>query len=84
LRHAPFALLFPDVHAAKHDPDALVACLRTGSLFVLDDLTPVEHWPAEWHGRPDALRDMWLSDARLCATELLLTPTSASIVATHR
>jgi predicted O-methyltransferase YrrM len=84
LRAGPFALLFVDVHDAKHDPDIVLPCLRSGGVLVLDDLTPTAHWPAERRGRTDTLRERWLNDHRLLATEAMLTPTSAVIVATLR
>jgi predicted O-methyltransferase YrrM len=80
----PYALLFVDVHDAKYDPDVVLPCLRPGGLLVLDDLTPSAQWPAEWQGRTDTLRERWLLDPRLLAAEILLTPTSAAIVAALR
>ncbi|HEX5505395.1 MAG TPA: class I SAM-dependent methyltransferase [Thermomicrobiales bacterium] len=82
LPHGPFALLFADGGKAKqHEPDALVAALRPGGLLVLDDLTPVDQWPAAWRGKPDPVREFWLNDPRLAATELLVSPRMAVIVA---
>jgi predicted O-methyltransferase YrrM len=82
LPHGPFALLFADGGKAKqHEPAALVAALRPGGLLVLDDLTPEDRWPAEWRGKPDPVREFWLNDPRLAATELLVSPNMAVIVA---
>lgn len=73
---APFDFLFLD--AAKQRPDldgeAAVALLTPGATIVLDDLTP---------GRAgaDPVRDFWLAHPSLVATELLVTPESAAIVA---
>jgi predicted O-methyltransferase YrrM len=74
---APFDLVFFD--AAKqlrpHEDGELVkGLLAPGGLAVLDDLTP---------GRagPDPVREAWLADERLAATELLVTPASAVILA---
>lgn len=84
LPHGPFALLFADGGKAKqHEPDALVAALQLGGLLVLDDLTPEDQWPAEWRGKPDPVREFWLNDPRLAATELLVSPTMAVIVASR-
>lgn len=83
LPYGPFALLFADGGKAKqHEPDALIAAMRPGGLIVLDDLTPEEHWPPEWRGTIDPVREFWLNDPRLVATELLVTPRSAVILAT--
>jgi len=58
-----------------------VEALRPGGLIVLDDLTPEEHWPAEWRGKPDTVRERWLHDPRLAATEVRVAPTMAVILA---
>lgn len=82
LPYGPFALLFADGGKAKqHEPDALVTALRPGGLLVLDDLTPEDQWPEEWRGKPDPVREFWLNDPRLAATELLVGPRMAVIVA---
>jgi len=84
LAHGPFDLLFVDASPAKYDePAAVVESLRPGGLIVLDDLTPEECWPLEWHGRSDVVREFWLNDARLRATEVLTTPRTAAILATR-
>jgi predicted O-methyltransferase YrrM len=77
---APFDLVFFD--AAKQlrpreDGELVVGLLATGGLAVLDDLTP---------GRPgpDPVREFWLEDGRLAATEILVTPASAVILAVRR
>ena len=82
LPHAPFALLFADGGNAKqHAPEVLLDALAPGGLLVLDDLTPEAHWPAEWRGQPDPIRDFWLNDPRVIATELLTTETAAVVLA---
>jgi predicted O-methyltransferase YrrM len=85
LDHGPFAMLFADGGKAKERaPEELLAALEPGGLIVLDDLTPEDQWPAEWRGWPDPTRQFWLNDPRVVATELLVTPTSAVILATRR
>ena len=82
LPHGPFALLFADAADAKQrGADPLVEALRPGGLIVLDDLTPEEHWPAEWRGKPDPVRERWLNGPRLAATEVRVAPTMAVILA---
>lgn len=81
LHAGSFALLFVDAGAAKVDGASdVVAALRPGGLAVLDDLTPEAHWPPEWQGQPDPVRDFWLNDPRLTAVELLTTPTTAVLL----
>ncbi len=81
LEFAPFGLLFADARPAKEDPETLLRAVRPGGLVVLDDLTPEDQWPAEWHGHPDPVRSFWLDEPRVAATELLTTPSTAVIVA---
>jgi predicted O-methyltransferase YrrM len=77
---APFDLVFFD--AAKQlrpreDGELVVGLLAPGGLAVLDDLT---------FGRPgpDPVRAFWLEDDRLAATEILVTPASAVVLAVRR
>jgi predicted O-methyltransferase YrrM len=84
LAHGPFALLFVDVAEAKGEgANEVVAALAPGGLAVLDDLTPEEHWPEDWRGKPDPVREFWLNDTRLHAVEIRLTATTAAILATR-
>jgi predicted O-methyltransferase YrrM len=76
LVHGPFDLLFPDVGPVKREePEALLAALSPGGLVLLDDLTP---------GRPaasDPIREFWLSDPRVAASELQVSPSISVVVA---
>ncbi len=91
LEHGPFDLLFVDAAPAKASPgeganremEQIVHATRVGGLIVMDDLSPQEYWPEEWRGRPDPLREFWLNDARLAATEVLTTPRMTVILATR-
>lgn len=87
LRCAPFAMLFPDAADAKTEaPETVLTALRPGGLVLLDDLTPESRWTAEGRARrsADPVRAFWLNDPRLLATEILVTPASAAILATRR
>ncbi len=83
LPHGPFCLVFPDVHAAKVAPE-VVDALQPGGIAVIDDLTPEEHWPPEWRGKPDPLREFWLGHPALAAVEVRLTATTSAIIAAKR
>jgi predicted O-methyltransferase YrrM len=76
LEHGPFDLLFPDVGPVKREePEALLAALAPGGLILLDDLTP---------GLPaggDPIREFWLSDPRVAASELQVSPSISVVVA---
>ena len=80
----PFSMLFADGGAAKQrEPETLLEALRPGGLIVLDDLTPEDRWPEEWRGRPDPVRQFWLDEPRLAATEVLTSTSMAVIIATR-
>jgi predicted O-methyltransferase YrrM len=85
LVYAPFDLLFADGGRAKQEePERLLAALRPGGLLVLDDLTPEDCWPEEWQSWTDPVRNFWLNDPRVRATEIRVTSSSAVILATRR
>lgn len=86
LDYAPFALLFADGGKAKErEPERLLDALQAGGILILDDLTPEAHWTPEQRAMwsPDPTRSFWLNDERVAATELLVNPTSAVILATR-
>ena len=84
LSEGPFALLFVDVAPAKQDePERLLDALEPGGLLVFDDLTLEDQWPAGRRGKPDPVRAVWLNASRVLATELLVTPASAVVLATR-
>jgi predicted O-methyltransferase YrrM len=74
----PFGLVFADagLHPVSADTwDEILALAAPGGLIVKDDLTP---------GRPiegDEIREFLLRDPRLAATEIMVTPEMAVIVA---
>jgi predicted O-methyltransferase YrrM len=74
----PFDLVFVDGGIREHGDgawDAVLGLVDPGGILVKDDLTP---------GRPvegDEIREFLLRDPRLAATELLVTPAMAVIVA---
>jgi len=74
-QRAPFDAVFADGGVGY---DEVIALLAPGGIVVKDDLTP---------GGPvagDATREALLLDARLEATEVLVTPGMACIVAVRR
>ncbi|MEH2240441.1 O-methyltransferase [Nostoc sp.] len=84
LTYAPFDLLFADGGKAKlSEPQTLINALKPGGFILLDDLTPEEYWPPEWHGRTDPIREFWLKDARIAATEIRVTAKNSVILATR-
>jgi predicted O-methyltransferase YrrM len=92
LSYGPFDLLFVDAGAAKTPPgqqtdmaatEMILSALRPGGIVVLDDLTPEADWPPQLCNQPDPVREFWLNDARVQATEVLTTPHTAAILATR-
>lgn len=81
LQYGPFDMLFPDGGGAKqNEPETVLQALRPGGVAVLDDLTP-EPLRASSEEGPDPVREFFLNDRRLAATEVLVTPVHAVIVA---
>ncbi|MGE7948463.1 O-methyltransferase [Lysinibacillus sp. NPDC093688] len=79
----PFQFIFADAAAAKTiEGVQLMDPLAIGDMLVMDDFTPEKHFPEEWRGKPDKVRDFWLNQKELRATEIYLTPTSSAILAT--
>lgn len=84
LPHGPFSMLFVDGGGAKrNEPNVVVEALRPGGLVVLDDLWPEGQEPPELRGNPDPVREFWLNERRLTATEILTSPRMAVIIATR-
>ena len=74
----PFDLLFFDGGTRGGTLDLAISLLAPGGVLVKDDLTP----GAPMEGDP--VREAFLRDPRLVATEILTTPTAAAIVAVRR
>jgi len=82
LQDGPFRLVFVDAKPAKlAGVDRVVQATEVGGLLVLDDLSPIEFWPAEWKGRPDPVRDAWLNHPQLTSIEIRTSQKVAAIVA---
>lgn len=79
----PFQFIFADAAAAKTiEGELLIETLNVGGMLLMDDFTPEEHFPEEWKGKPDQVREFWLNHPALAATEIYLTPRSSAILAT--
>ncbi|MGE7694592.1 hypothetical protein ACQKNC_10800 [Lysinibacillus sp. NPDC094177] len=67
-----FQFILADAAAAKTiEGLLLLEVLAVGGMLVMDDFTPEEHFPEEWRGKPDKVRDFWLNQKELRATEIL-------------
>jgi predicted O-methyltransferase YrrM len=79
-----FGLLYAGSKSGREEePELFVQSLRVGGMIVLDGLTPIDRLPLELRDAPDPVREFWLNDARLLATEILVTPSEAVILATR-
>lgn len=83
IKYGPFQFIFADAAAAKSvEGEMLIDILEVGGLLLMDDFTPEEHWPEQWRGRTDPVREFWLNHENITVTEIYLTPTSSAILAT--
>ena len=83
IEKGPFQFIFADAAVAKTiEGELLFNTLNIGGMLFMDDFTPEEHFPEEWKGKPDKVREYWLNHNGLLATEIYLTPTSSAILAT--
>jgi protein-L-isoaspartate O-methyltransferase len=78
-----FALMYanPRVEGIS-SPQLLLQSLRGSGMIVLDGLTPRHLIPLELQNEPDSVREFWLNDPRLLATELMVSTEEAVILAT--
>jgi predicted O-methyltransferase YrrM len=89
---APFDLLFFDGGGWKRSPpqqmraesERALELMARGGVLAMDNLTPEHLWPADAPSWPDALREFWLGNDALVATEVLTTPDSSAILAVKR
>ena len=58
--------------------------VAAGGVVVMDNLTPEHLWRADGPTWPDALREFWLRNEALTATEVFTTPESSAILAVKR
>lgn len=82
---APFDLLVLDA-GAKVDPGRLdpVDLLAPHATLVIDDFTPMRTWPPRFAGEVDGERLHWLEHSLLLTTEIRLTASASTLVATRR
>lgn len=78
-----FGLLYAGQGSGREqEPELFVQSLRVGGMIVLDGLTPISRLPLEMRDQPDPVRDFWLNDSRLLATEIQVSPAEAVVLAT--
>jgi protein-L-isoaspartate O-methyltransferase len=84
LRLGKFSLLYAGLESPRlSEPERLLQTLRMGGMMVLDRLNPLEQVPLDLRKKPDKLRDFYLNDSRLLATEVQVSSSEAVILATR-
>ena len=89
---APFDLLFFDgggwkrspPHQMRAESERALDLVAPGGVVAMDNLTPEHLWPPDAPDWPDAVREFWLGNEALVATEILTTPESSAILAVRR
>jgi predicted O-methyltransferase YrrM len=84
----PFDLLFFDANAQqvlsqRQTWDRVVDLLTIGGTIMMDDLVPIEMWPAEWRGMTDYKREFCLCNSRIAGAEVRTSPRTVSVVGTR-
>lgn len=83
----PYDLLFLDAtpHAdlVYENWDSMTELVAIGGQIVMDDLTPVSLWPADWDNIADYKREFAFANPRVVGTEVLTTPTTAALIVTR-
>jgi predicted O-methyltransferase YrrM len=83
----PYDLLFmdatPRADLAYANWDAVTELLTIGGQIVMDDLTPVALWPADWDATIDYKREFAFANPRVVGTEVLTTPSTAALIVTR-
>ena len=83
----PYDLLFmdatPRADLAYANWDSITELVSIGGQIVMDDLTPVGLWPADWENITDYKREFAFTNPRVVGTEVQTTPTTAALVVTR-
>ncbi len=84
LIYRPFSFLYLNINrvdTAAREP--LLQSLRMGGTIVLSGMVPQDSLPVELRQQVDPVRDFWLNDPRLLATELPINQGEALVVASR-
>jgi len=84
LQNRQFSMLFAGANSTRVDyPELLLQSLREGSMIVLDGLPPEGRVSLRSRLEAGRVRDFWLNDSRLVATEIQVSPVESVILATR-
>lgn len=84
----PFDLLFMDAIPGSGDLDPsrwdrVAELVKVGGLIVMDDLTPVDLWPADWDSFVDPKREFAFANPRVAGAEVRITPAMSVLLVTR-
>lgn len=83
LQNWHFGLLFAGANSTRAEyPEILLQSLREGSMIVLDGMPPQGRVSLRSRQEAARIRDFWLNDPRLVATEIQVSPVESVILAT--
>jgi hypothetical protein len=57
--------------------------VKVGGQIVMDDLTPVDLWPAHWSDFVDRKREFAFANPRVAGAEVRTTPATAALIVTR-
>lgn len=84
LRMGQFSMLYAGMEGPRlNEPERFLQTLRPGGLMLLDRLRPAEKLPLDPHRKPDKVRDFYLNDSRLLATEVQVSSGESVLLATR-
>ncbi len=84
VKFGPFNMVYISARrAAQCAPEVLLQSLRLGGILVVDGLVPLDQLSLEAKDHNDPIRNFWLNDPRLLATEIYVS-TSESVILASR
>ncbi len=84
LQNWHFGMLFAGANSTRAEyPELLLQSLREGSMIVLDGLPPQGRVSLRSRQEAARIRDFWLNDPRLIASEIQVSPVESVLLATR-
>ena len=84
LFYKPFGFVYLNINLVDESArEPLLQSLRIGGTIVLSGMVPQDSLPVELRQHIDPVRDFWLNDPRLLATELPINQAEALVVASR-
>lgn len=84
LQNWRFSMIFASAASTRADnPEILLQALRDGGLLILDGLAPQGRVSLRTRRDSDKVREFWLNDTRVLASEIQVSPGEAVILVTR-